>query len=320
MTRTSPLRHGNQQGSVSGKTERLLELHQADLSTRYSPRTIEGYLTHVRHFLDWLAARHLTLLQVRREDLHGFQSDLAAHRKPAGGPYSISHQNGAVTAVQCLFRFLYRRGFLLHDPSTGLERAREDQTLPRSILSPKEAARVVEAARERTPIGLRDRAILETLYATGLRVSELADLTVHDVDTEERLLRVVLGKGRKDRNVPLTRAAATAIEEYVLKGRKHLVRRAQDRRLFPADLGGRMQRAVLARLVRGYARKAGIKKRVTPHTFRHSMATHLLRGRADIRHIQVLLGHAKLSTTERYTRVEVTDLKRVVERAHPRGR
>jgi integrase/recombinase XerD len=307
-------------GPIDAKAARLLRLYQDDLATRYSERTIEGYLTHVRGFMSWLVARGVALLQARREDLHGFQSELAAMRKRDGGPYSISHQNGAITAIQGLFRFLYRRGYLLHDPSTGLVRAREDQTLPRSILSPKEAVRVIEAAKEKTPIGLRDRAILETLYATGLRISELSNLTVYDVDSEERLVRVVLGKGRKDRNIPLTRAAAAAIEKYVLRGRRQLLRRAQDRRLFVADLGGRMQRAVLARLVRHYAQAAGIKKRVTPHTFRHSMATHLLRGRADIRHIQALLGHTKLSTTERYTRVEVTDLKRVVERAHPRGR
>ena len=132
------------------------------------------------------------------------------------------------------------------------------------------------------------------------------------------MLRVVLGKGRKDRNVPLTTTAAEAISIYIEKGRPKLVN-SNHTNLFLADKGGRLQRAVLSRIVQKYAQKAGIEKRVTCHTFRHSVATHLLKGRADIRHIQMLLGHESLQTTQRYTRVEISDLKRVIERAHPRN-
>ncbi len=174
---------------------------------------------------------------------------------------------------------------------------------------------------DNTPNGLRDRAILETFYATGLRCTELANLTPYDIDTEERTLRVVLGKGKKDRVIPLTRAAAKAIGTYLTYGRPELLRRRRKvRYLFIADKGGWMQRAVLNRIVKRYATKARVKTHATCHSFRHSAATHLLRGGADIRHIQVLLGHARLSTTERYTRVEITDLKKVIDRAHPRSR
>jgi len=188
------------------------------------------------------------------------------------------------------------------------------------ILTKEEARRILETPDSKTPQGLRDRAILETFYATGIRVSELASLTPYDVDTEERTLRVVLGKGRKDRNVPLTRAAADAIEAYLVKARPKVVGPRKVRFLFLQDRGGKMDRSTLARMVSRWAKAARVKKHVTPHTFRHTVATHLLKGRADIRHIQALLGHSSLRTTERYTRVEISDLREVIRRAHPRGR
>jgi site-specific recombinase XerD len=194
-----------------------------------------------------------------------------------------------------------------------------EKRLPRTILTPREVLRILDAVDTRSPQGLRDRAILETFYATGIRASELTGLTPYDVDTEERVLRVVLGKGGKDRNVPLTRAACRAIERYLEKGRPRLVR-ARCRYLFLGSWGGKLNRGMLSLIVRHWTQAAGVKKPVTCHVFRHSVATHLLKGRADIRHIQVLLGHASLGTTERYTRVELQDLKQVIRRAHPRGR
>jgi integrase/recombinase XerD len=240
--------------------------------------------------------------------------------KKDGKPYSVQSQRHCLTAVRNFFRFLYRRSYLLHDPSASLELPRVENRLPRTVLTPQEASRILEAAKGKTPAELRDRAILETFYATGIRCTELANLTPYDVDTEQRVLRVVLGKGQKDRNVPLTRRAAESIEAYLAHGRPQLLGHGKSRFLFLADKGGWMHRAVLNRIVRHYARKARLRKHLTCHVFRHSLATHLLQRGADIRHIQVLLGHSRLSTTERYTRVEITDLQKVIERAHPRAR
>jgi len=189
------------------------------------------------------------------------------------------------------------------------------------ILTREEVTKILRAAAHaRSPLGLRDRAILETFYATGIRVSELAQLTPYDVDTHERTLLVRLGKGSKDRNVPLTRAAAAAIDAYVLEGRPKLTRPRGPGFLFLASRGGYLHRGEASRIVQAWTKRAKVKKNVTCHTFRHSIATHLLKGGADIRHIQVFLGHSSLSSTERYTRVEVQDLRKVIERAHPRGR
>jgi integrase/recombinase XerD len=331
MSPKPPPRHGNQQGSVSAASGRLVRQYEDGLGARYSERTVEHYLADVRFLLAWLAERGVALVDVRSADLEAYQAHLSALRKRDGRPYAVGSQQARLIAMKNFFRFLYRRGDLIHDPAAAIELGRGEDRLPRVVLTEEESRRLVSAPREKTPVVLRDRAILETLYATGIRVSELAHLTAYDADTEERLLRVVMGKGRKDRNVPLTRAAARAIEEYLAKGREALAggaashgaqgpRGEHARLLFLAEHGGRLHRGVVGKIIARWSKKAGIRKHVTCHTFRHSVATQLLRGGADIRHIQALLGHASLKATERYTRVEIGDLKRVVERAHPRGR
>lgn len=317
---TSPLRHGNQQGSHSAKVGRLLKLYDDELRVRFSERTAVDYVGHAGFLLRWLEGRGVGLFEARTNDLFAFQSDLLTLRMKNGKPYSVAFQSRRLSAIKSFFRFLYRRSYMLHDPAAPLQLPRIGKRLPRTILTPLEARRILESVRKRTPVALRDRAILETLYATGIRAGEVSNLTPYDIDTEEGVLRVVLGKGRKDRNVPLTRAAAVAIEAYMDQGRPRLVGKARAPFLFLQARGAKLQRATLARMVRERAVEAGVKKRVTCHTFRHSVATHLLKGRADIRHIQSLLGHASLGTTERYTRVEISDLKQVVRRAHPRGR
>jgi integrase/recombinase XerD len=303
---------------MSAKTKRLLRFYEDELHVRYGERTVPEYQSHARAFLNWLSERNIEILDVRTEDLQRYQNELLGQRKKDGKPYSLGFHQYHIKVVKSFFRFLYRHGYILHDPSSSIDFKVKEKRLPRVILTEKEALRLIETASEKNPSGLRDRAILETLYATGIRVTELANLNLWDVDTEEKMLRVVLGKGRKDRNVPLTTTAAEAIAVYLEKGRPKLVSSSKPY-LFLADKGDRLQRAVLSRIVQKYAKKVGIEKRVTCHTFRHSVATHLLRGRADIRHIQMLLGHESLQTTQRYTRVEISDLKRVIERAHPRN-
>jgi integrase/recombinase XerD len=304
---------------MSEKTERLLRRYQDHLHVQYADRTVPLYRSYVRSFLGWLGQQGVDLTEVRTAELHAYQNDLLAQRKQDDRPYSSGHLQNRLNAVKSLFRFLYRQGYLLHDPSSSLDSLRMESRLPRAILTPQEARRLLDTARETTPTGLRDRAILETLYATGIRVTELANLTLADVSTEEKTLRIVMGKGKKDRNVPLTSAAAEAIERYLVQGRPHLVRSPNVRYLFLADHGGWLHRAVLSRLVGLYAKKARVNKPTTCHTFRHSVATHLLQGGADIRHIQKLLGHSSLQTTQRYTRVELSDLRKVIARAHPRS-
>jgi integrase/recombinase XerD len=302
------------------KSEKLLRLFEDHVFVRYARRTATGYMRAVGVFVAWLATRGLALVDVRQGDILAYQVDLAAAKKKDGKPYSTADQLHRISSIKTLYRFLNRRGLMLYDPSSGVEYPRVGLRLPRGVLSIQEVRRIIEGASGNEPHVLRDRAILETLYATGIRASELANLKLTDIDTDERILKVVLGKGRKDRNVPLTTAAAEAIEEYINEGRPAIPMSSHSPLLFLSPRGGRMHVSTLNEAVKFWVQKVGIRKHVTCHTFRHSVATHLLKGGADIRHIQVLLGHSSLVSTERYTHVEISDLKKVVKRAHPRGK
>lgn len=306
--------------SVSAKARRALKAYEDDIHVRFSASTAHTLACHLVAFLRWLEQKGLDVLEVNAADLSTYQSALLVVRTKTGKPLSAGYQQHRVSFVKGLYRFFYRRGYMLVDPAATLESPRGEILLPRTVLTRQEARKLLEAPRGTGPLVLRDRAILETLYGTGIRYGELANLTPYDVDTDDGVVRVNQGKGGKDRVVPLTRAAAVAIDRYLRMGRPKLIGSKKVPYLFVGIHGRRIQGTVLNNTVRAWASKAGIKKHVTCHTFRHSCATHLLKGRADIRHIQALLGHACLSTTERYTRVEISDLQRVVKRAHPRGR
>jgi integrase/recombinase XerD len=317
---TSQPRRSTQQGRVcrDDRTAALLALYTDWLTVQFAPKTVQGYQAVLRTYLTWLEARGQALTRVTSADLVAYQHDRVAARKPDGRPYSADHQMQHVTVLKSLYGFLVRRGVLLVNPTGLLAYPRVEQRLPRSILARDEVRRMLDAPDRRDPRGLRDRAILETLYATGIRAGELARLRLEDVDPEDRLLRIVCGKGRKDRTVPLTRAAATAIARYLDAGRPHVRGARTSRWLFLAPRGGRLYGSALSALVADAAEAGGVDRHATCHTFRHSVATHLLKGGADIRHIQQLLGHASLETTALYTRVHPLDLQAAIDRAHPR--
>ncbi len=302
------------------KMVQLLARYEADLGSYAAPRTVETYVASVRSFLSWLDAHGVALCDVRPADLEAWRSALQTKRRRDGRPCAASTQYDYLVSLKNFFRFLVRHGYLLHDPAASLELPRREKRLPRIIYSPSEVKHIIEAASGETPRELRDRALVETLYATGLRVGELTKLTPYDVDFEERVCRVVMGKGRKDRRVPLTAPAAEAIERYLDFGRARLLGPSRAPYLFLGDKGGYLHRGVVGRILRALAKRAGVRKPVACHGFRHSLATHLLTRGADIRHIQALLGHACLSSTQIYTQVEVSDLRRVLTRTHPRGR
>jgi site-specific recombinase XerD len=187
-------------------------------------------------------------------------------------------------------------------------------------LTQAEACRLVETPSPHTGVGQRNRAILETLYGTGVRLSECVRLELTDVDLGEGTLLVRSGKGRKDRLLPLPARAATALDLYLRDGRPRLVRGAPEPGLFVSRDGRRLKPVSVQFVVWWHAKRAGIRTRISPHMLRHACATHLLRGGADVRHIQELLGHERLETTEVYTRVEIADLRDALARAHPRER
>lgn len=222
-----------------------------------------------------------------------------------------------LAALKAFYQFLLREGRVERDPTATLESPKPRKKLP-SVLTVEEVERLIHAADPRTPAGTRDRAMLEVLYATGIRVSELVSLQLDDVDLEAATLRC-LGKGGKERIVPMGAPAVQALHHYLTHARPRFVRDPSSRVLFVNQHGRRLTRQGFWKILKKYARAAGITKPITPHTLRHSFATHLLENGADLRAVQEMLGHADISTTQIYTHLTRARIKEVYARAHPRA-
>lgn len=287
----------------------------------WSQRTVEIYTGELKGFFAYLERQGVTQLgRLNRSHLEGYRLEIfqTRHRDK---PLARTTQQVRLTGVKQFARFLYRDNYLLLDIAEGFEMPRGHDSLPRPVVSEREAVALMNAPDTSTPVGLRDRAMLEIFYGTGIRNSELRLLVLDQVDLEQGLLRIDHGKGSKGRMVPLGEEALSWLEEYLTQARAGFLRRADQNLVFVGTVTGeRMPRGWLGALVRRYAVQAGIEKRVTPHVLRHSCATHMLRHGANVRHLQTLLGHASTDTTQRYTRVELSDLAEVVKRCHPRER
>jgi len=235
--------------------------------------------------------------------------------------YASSTVARKVAAVKSFCRFLLRVGVIVDNPADGLDSPKSKRRLPQT-LSPEEVAKLLALPRQAgsTPKGLRDTALLEMLYATGMRVSEVAGLTLDDLDLEAGTVRCV-GKGDKERVMPLYPQAVAAVREYVEHGRDKLLREGSgERTLFLNPRGQRLTRQGLWLIIKNYAQKLNLADKVTPHTLRHSFATHMLNGGAGLREVQQLLGHANIATTQIYTHVSRDRLRQVYDDSHPRAK
>jgi integrase/recombinase XerD len=259
------------------------------------------------------------LRAVREEHVVAWARLLAESKSPQGGTYSLATQKSYLALVQRLFRFLFRESVVLQDPTLNLVLP-SWKKLPHALLNQAQSRRLVSSPDAFTVRGKRDRAVLELLYGTAIRVGECERLDLRDVDLLRGQLFVRLGKGRKDRIVPVVGRAAAALDVYLRDSRPELVHDPRERALFLTNRGTRLPVKRIQDLVRSHAKAAGITVRVTPYTLRHGCATHLLQNGADVRHVQKLLGHASLKTTATYTHVAPEDLRRAVEKAHPRER
>jgi len=284
----------------------------------FSDLSIPDYVRNIRRFLEYLKVRGIErLTEVDRTVLADYQLEVSLERF-RGKPLHSSTQRKRLTCLRQFFRYLLRQSAVLQDPTSDLEFPRLLDQLPRDVLTKREVGRLLSAADPESLLGLRDRAMLEILYSTGIRVSEMAALNLQNLDLRNAELRV-RGKGSKERIVPLGEVVREYLGRYLSASRPYLASTEQPA-LFVSLRGKRFHYTNISFLVRSYGRKAGIRKRVSPHGLRHTCATHLLQGRADIRHIQRILGHASIATTQRYTRVEIADLKKVLKRCHPRER
>jgi integrase/recombinase XerD len=298
---------------------RYLEWRQV---RNYSPRTVANNHSSLGQFVQWCEARGLSKpSQVTRPLLERYQRHLSflPGRGAAGGGMSYRSQHLRLVAVRVFFSWLVKQNALLSNPASDLELPRLPERLPKDILTAREAELVLLQPEVSTAVGLRDRAILEVLYSTGMRRSEVLGLQLGDIDAERGTVMIRQGKGRRDRMVPIGERASQWVERYRTGAREELVKaaRGEERTLFVSTLGERLDADWLTQKVRGYVAAADIGKSGSCHLFRHTMATLMLENGADIRHIQEMLGHRNLETTQVYTQVSLRKLKAIHSATHP---
>jgi integrase/recombinase XerD len=298
----------------------LVEEFLTDLGARgYSPATVH----HRRHMLAqlaaWLADRGVGRpVEVTRPMLVRYQRHLFHYRKTDGHPLSFRSQSQRLLPVRAFYRWAVRNSYVLSNPASELELPKVEHRLPKPALSVTEAEQVLAVPDVRTVTGLRDRAMLEVFYSTGIRRAELAHLGVFDVDADRATLLVRQGKGRKDRLVPIGTRALGWVQRYLVEARPHLVVAGpHEQVLFLTVDGTGFSVDRLTQLARGHVRASGVPKEGACHLFRHTMATLMLDGGADIRHIQAMLGHADISTTQIYTHVSIRQLQAIHAATHP---
>jgi integrase/recombinase XerD len=281
--------------------------------------TLSAYRRDLHRYTAWLAASGIEdPARAEEQDLVGFLGALRAGATPVGTRYRASSIARSLAAVRGFHRFLVRERLAGTDPSHDLGTPRVPSSLPKA-LSIEQVEALLGAVAGDDPRAMRDRALLETLYAAGLRVSEATALDIDDVDLDDGIVRA-FGKGSRERQVPLGRSARQALTSYLVRGRPTLAGPRSGPALFLNARGTRLTRQGCWKILRRHAGHAGLEADVSPHVLRHSFATHLLAGGADIRSVQELLGHASLATTQVYTKVTQERLREVYLRSHPRAR
>ncbi|OGP86786.1 MAG: site-specific tyrosine recombinase XerD [Deltaproteobacteria bacterium RBG_16_48_10] len=287
-------------------------IHFLTVEKGLSENTIEAYRHDLRRFLDHLRERGIQdLLKVQKVNLRAFLLGL----KQQGLSARTVARNRA--SLRTFFRFLLLEGILETNPAEELESPRVVKTLP-EILSFREVEQLLDQPNVETPLGIRDRAMIEMLYATGMRVSELIKIPLNQIYLEAGYA-LIYGKGSKERVVPLGSEALKWVALYLQTVRNHLLKGKESPLLFIGRFRKGLSRQRFWKSLKGYGQKAGIKKRMTPHLLRHSFASHLLERGADLRSVQMMLGHVDISTTQIYTHVTGERLKKVHQKYHPRG-
>ena len=276
-----------------------------------SPNTLAAYRADLTALERWLEEREQTLMAAQRGDVLAF---MASRVQGGARPRSTARQ---LSSFRRFYRYLVRDGQLREDPTAQIAMPKVGRSLPRS-LTEEEVEALLAAPAVSDPLGHRDRTMLEVLYATGLRVSELVNLKLAQVNLNQGVLKIV-GKGNRERMIPLGEEAVQWIQQFLQGPRVEILLERQTDFLFPTRRGDRMTRQAFWHIIKRYARKAGVNKDLSPHTLRHAFATHLLNHGADLRVVQLLLGHSDLSTTQIYTHVAKARLKDVHSQHHPRG-
>ena len=287
----------------------------------YSERTAENREVYLCFFAAWCEERGVTTPQeVTKPLIERYQRHLYHLRKKDGKPLTFRGQHTRLVPVRAYFKWLARQNHILYNPASEIEMPRLEKRLPRFILTTQEAEAVLSQPEVKDVFGIRDRAMLEVLYSTGIRRMEVVNLGLYDLDEERGTLMVRQGKGKKDRMVPIGERAIAWIQKYLFEVRPRLTVGVDGGHLFLTKEGESFSPGRLTQLVRDYVERAELGKTGSCHLFRHTVATLMLENGADIRYIQQMLGHAELSTTEIYTQVSIRKLKEIHTLTHPAGR
>ena len=296
----------------------MLRFLEAQRVKNYSARTIENRELYLRYFIEWCEERGLSRPQdITKPILERYQRYLFHYRKKNGEPLSTRSQHTHIVPVRAYFKWLTRENYILYNPASEIDLPRLEKRLPKHVLNQQEAELILSQPDLTTAFGIRDRAILETLYSTGIRRMEVIHINLYDIDAERGTLMVRQGKGKKDRMVPIGERALQWITKYRDEIRPELMMPNDDGTLFLTNLGEAFTRNRMTQLVRDYVKSADIGKEGSCHLFRHTMATLMLENGADIRFIQAMLGHANVSTTQIYTQVSIRQLKEIHTATHP---
>jgi integrase/recombinase XerD len=287
-----------------------------ELERGLSRNTLEAYRSDLLQFAAFLKRRGSSAQDAGHAELAAFLSELSTGGEDRA-PVAATTLGRKVACLRSFYRHLRREGVIEHDPTAELRGPRKPQRLPR-VLSREEVQRLLGGPQGQDALALRDRALLEVMYACGLRASEAVGLELGDLDLEEGLL-CARGKGSKERIVPIGRQALAAIAAYLRSARPELIGDRVQSKLMLNHRGGPLTRQGLYKIVQGYARRAGLEEKMSPHTLRHTFATHLLAGGCDLRSLQEMLGHADLATTQVYTHLSAERLKDAYFGAHPRA-
>lgn len=285
----------------------------------YSPMSISAYSQHLQGLFDYLKEINTTdIKRVTRDILKDFQLKITEHKRN-GKTYTTATVSTKIRAIKRFFEYLEEINHILINPAEYFKEPKKETRLPRTILTEDEARKILDMPNLSTMTGIRDRTILEVFYSTGIRLEEMVNLTIYDCDLQGGLLRVNKGKFAKDRVVPLGKHAVKFLKEYITHIRPHHTRNNKSTRtLFVNQMGKPLSKLVIQLMVRNYAKKARIKKKVTPHVFRHTFATQLVRNGADVTAVQKMLGHSDLSVTHIYTKVAGVEVKKTHSTHHPR--
>jgi len=289
----------------------------------YSIRTVESYTNELKRFFNFLdkyyprinEASEITKKTIL--DYYDFLNEAESKKGRALSVTTISHR---LVVIRSFFKFLFLDDFIISNPTANIRLPRCDKSLNNKVLTEEEVFKILESIKPVTPENIRNRAIVELFYSTGIRTSEMAEIKVHDIDLKQQVLTVVKGKGDKTRLVPIGMHACFYLEMYLEKGRKYFIGNKDSDYLFLNNRFFPFNRLTLNKLMNRLTKNLGLKIKVTCYTYRHSTATQLIQNKVDIRYVQELLGHESIKTTQRYCHLTITDLKKVHALCHPRER